>query len=108
MASWEFDSSSETRQPHRRRRSTRPAWLAVAALALLATALAPAAAPESEQDWTHYVRIAAWPLTATNAPAIIRERVRLIQGELTIDSKPGRGARIEVRVPELQAALSGV
>jgi signal transduction histidine kinase len=46
--------------------------------------------------------------SAGRAPAIIRERVRLIQGELTIDSKPGRGARIEVRVPELQAALSGV
>jgi signal transduction histidine kinase len=38
------------------------------------------------------------------APAIIRERVRLIQGELTIESKPGRGARIEVRVPQTQAA----
>jgi len=71
MASWEFDSSSEARQPQRRR--PRPAWLAVAALALIATALAPAAAPESEQDWTHYVRIAAWPLTATNATAIIRQ-----------------------------------
>jgi signal transduction histidine kinase len=36
------------------------------------------------------------------APAIIRERVRLIQGELTIESKPGRGARIEVRVPQAE------
>lgn len=34
------------------------------------------------------------------APAIIRERVRLIQGDLTIESKPGKGARIEVSVPE--------
>jgi signal transduction histidine kinase len=34
------------------------------------------------------------------APAVIRERVRLIQGELTIESKPGRGARIEIRVPQ--------
>jgi signal transduction histidine kinase len=34
------------------------------------------------------------------APVIIRERVRLIQGELTIESKPGHGARIEVRVPQ--------
>jgi signal transduction histidine kinase len=32
-------------------------------------------------------------------PAIIRERVRLIQGELTIESKPGQGSRIEVLVP---------
>jgi signal transduction histidine kinase len=35
-------------------------------------------------------------------PAIIRERVRLIQGELTIESKPGRGARIEILVPQVQ------
>lgn len=40
-------------------------------------------------------------------PGVIRERVRLIQGgELTIESKPGRGARIEVRVPQTQAAAS--
>lgn len=38
------------------------------------------------------------------APAVIRERVRLIQGELTIESNPGRGARIEVSVPQTQAA----
>ena len=37
------------------------------------------------------------------APAVIRERVRLIQGELTIESKPGRGSRIEVRVAEVQS-----
>jgi signal transduction histidine kinase len=41
------------------------------------------------------------------APAIIRERVRLIQGELTIESKPGQGARIEVRVPHTQQAAYG-
>jgi len=35
-------------------------------------------------------------------PAIIRERVRLIQGELTIESKPGRGARIEILVPQVE------
>lgn len=40
------------------------------------------------------------------APAIIRERVRLIQGELTIESMPGRGARVEVRVPQIAAQLS--
>lgn len=33
------------------------------------------------------------------APAIIRERVRLIGGELTIESKAGRGARVEISVP---------
>jgi signal transduction histidine kinase len=37
------------------------------------------------------------------APAIIRERVRLIQGELAIESNPGKGARVEVSVPEVQA-----
>jgi signal transduction histidine kinase len=36
------------------------------------------------------------------APAIIRERVRLIQGDLTIESKPGKGSRVEVYVPQAQ------
>lgn len=40
-------------------------------------------------------------------PAVIRERVRLIQGELTIESNPGHGARIEVSVPLTQAAAHG-
>ncbi len=40
------------------------------------------------------------------APAIIRERVRLIQGELTIESKPGQGSRIEVWVPQVQAPVA--
>jgi two-component system nitrate/nitrite sensor histidine kinase NarX len=39
---------------------------------------------------------------SSRAPAVIRERARLIQGELTIESRPGRGARIEVRVPQPQ------
>lgn len=38
---------------------------------------------------------------AGRAPGIIRERVRLIQGDLTIESSPGRGARVEVRVPRV-------
>ena len=42
--------------------------------------------------------------SSESIPAVIRERVRLIQGELTIESKPGRGARLEVRVPQVQAA----
>jgi signal transduction histidine kinase len=41
------------------------------------------------------------------APAIIRERVRLIHGELTIESKPGQGARIEIIVPRAQQAVYG-
>lgn len=36
------------------------------------------------------------------APAIIRERVRLIQGELTIESKPGKGSKVEISVPLVQ------
>ena len=44
---------------------------------------------------------------SSRAPAVIRERVRLIQGELTIESRPGRGARIEVRVPQPQPTING-
>jgi signal transduction histidine kinase len=32
-------------------------------------------------------------------PMIIRERVRLIAGELTVESNPGQGTRLEVSVP---------
>jgi signal transduction histidine kinase len=46
-------------------------------------------------------RISQSELEATErAPTIIRERVRLIQAELTIESKPGRGSRIEIYVPQ--------
>ena len=41
------------------------------------------------------------------APGVIRERVRVIQGELTIDSRPGRGSRVEIRVPQVEAAGLG-
>ena len=37
--------------------------------------------------------------TSGKGPAVIRERVRLLAGELTIESTPGHGARLEVRVP---------
>jgi signal transduction histidine kinase len=37
--------------------------------------------------------------TTGKGPAIIRERVRLLAGELTIESTPGHGARLEVRIP---------
>jgi signal transduction histidine kinase len=33
-------------------------------------------------------------------PGIIKERVRLIGGELTIDSSPGQGARLEITIPD--------
>ena len=32
-------------------------------------------------------------------PAVIRERVRLLAGNLAIESNPGHGARLEVRIP---------
>lgn len=42
------------------------------------------------------------------APGIIRERVRLIQGELTIESNPGKGSRVEVLVSHAQVAEAAV
>jgi signal transduction histidine kinase len=36
---------------------------------------------------------------ARKGPSIIRERVRLLGGELTIESDPGHGARLEIAVP---------
>lgn len=40
-------------------------------------------------------------------PLIIKERVRLIEGELTIDSNPGQGSRLEIRVPQKREAHYG-
>lgn len=40
-------------------------------------------------------------------PLIIRERVRLIEGQLTIESTPGQGARLEIIVPQPQGAVHG-
>jgi two-component system sensor histidine kinase DegS len=37
---------------------------------------------------------------AGRGPTVILERLRLIDGELTIESNPGRGARLEIRVPK--------
>ena len=37
--------------------------------------------------------------TTGKGPAVIRDRVRLLAGELTIESTPGHGARLEVRIP---------
>jgi signal transduction histidine kinase len=37
--------------------------------------------------------------TTGKGPVVIRERVRLVSGELTIESNPGHGARLEVRIP---------
>jgi signal transduction histidine kinase len=40
--------------------------------------------------------------TTGKGPAVIRERVRLLAGELTIESNPGHGARLEVRIPPMR------
>jgi len=40
-------------------------------------------------------------------PLVIRERVRLIEGELTIESTPGRGSLLEIRIPQKQEAAYG-
>jgi two-component system NarL family sensor kinase len=37
---------------------------------------------------------------ARSGPSIIRERVRSLGGELSIDSRPGRGARLEITIPK--------
>ena len=40
-------------------------------------------------------------------PLVIKERVRLIAGELTIESIPGQGARLEISIPQEQKAAHG-
>jgi signal transduction histidine kinase len=45
--------------------------------------------------------------TPGKGPAVIRERVRLLAGELTIESTPGHGARLEVRIPPARKADHG-
>jgi signal transduction histidine kinase len=36
---------------------------------------------------------------ARKGPLVINERVRLLGGALTVESDPGRGARLEIAVP---------
>ena len=45
--------------------------------------------------------------SAGRGPAIIRERVRLIHGELTIESKPGHGSRVEITVSQNGQVANG-
>jgi signal transduction histidine kinase len=45
--------------------------------------------------------------TTGQGPAVIRERVRLLAGELAIESTPGHGARLEVRIPPARKANHG-
>jgi signal transduction histidine kinase len=39
-------------------------------------------------------------------PLVIKQRVRAIEGELTIVSKAGQGARLEIRIPDFARASS--
>ncbi|GAC1430990.1 MAG: sensor histidine kinase [Terriglobales bacterium] len=45
--------------------------------------------------------------TLGRGPVVIRERVRLIEGELTVESTPGRGSRIEISVPQQMEPVYG-
>jgi len=40
-------------------------------------------------------------------PLVIKERVRLIEGELTVESNPGQGSRLEISIPQPQGAIHG-
>ena len=40
-------------------------------------------------------------------PLVIKERVRVIAGELTIESNPGQGSRLEISVPQKPEAVYG-
>jgi signal transduction histidine kinase len=44
---------------------------------------------------------------AQRGPLVIKERVRLIDGELTIESTPGQGSRLEITVPQQREAAYG-
>jgi len=45
--------------------------------------------------------------TLGKGPLVIKERVRLIEGELTIESNPGSGSRLEITVPQRREATYG-
>ena len=40
-------------------------------------------------------------------PTVIKERVRVIEGELTIESVPGRGSRLKIAIPQKRAVAYG-
>ena len=45
--------------------------------------------------------------TLGKGPLVIKERVRLIEGELTIESTPGQGSRLEISVPQRRQVTYG-
>jgi signal transduction histidine kinase len=44
---------------------------------------------------------------ARKGPVILKERVRLINAQLTIESHPGQGSRLEITVPQQREAAHG-
>jgi signal transduction histidine kinase len=44
---------------------------------------------------------------AHKGPLVIKERVRLIEAQLTIESNPGQGARLEVTIPQHRDGSNG-
>ena len=44
---------------------------------------------------------------AQEGPVVIKERVRLLGGELTVESDPGQGARLEIAVPLASHGIYG-
>jgi signal transduction histidine kinase len=45
--------------------------------------------------------------TARTGPTMIKERVRNIGGELNMESTPGRGARLEIVLPQKGHTVHG-
>ena len=53
-------------------------------------------------------RFSQTELEATGrGPLVIKERVRLIEGELTVESNPGQGSRLEISIPQKREAVYG-
>ena len=46
-------------------------------------------------------------MTQGRGPLVIKERVRVIAGELAIESNPGQGSRLEISVPQKPEAAYG-
>jgi signal transduction histidine kinase len=45
--------------------------------------------------------------TLGRGPQVIKERVRMIKGELTVESTPGQGSRLEINIPHKREAAYG-
>ena len=40
-------------------------------------------------------------------PLVIKERVRLMDGNLTVESNPGQGSKLEIRIPQVRVLSHG-